>query len=124
MVQACFLGVEQRFAKTYHRRSNEDLIGSLGVLPGSRLAHVLHILRIDVKKLAHGGDSILGAAHHSDELAVSGSDVATRDRGIDGVHAATLRLLSNELGELGAARRVVDERSSTLHVLQDALAVV
>ncbi len=79
VVEAGLLSVKEGLTKTNHGCPDHDLVGSFRMLAGARSSHMLNLLRVDIKEGLAGGDSSLGATHHSHKLSILCSNVTPRN---------------------------------------------
>ena len=113
-IEPALLGERERVGHADHRRGERDLVGELGRLALAGPAETVHL---GAEGLEHGTDRVdiaLGRADDEGEGAGDGTALAARHGAVERVLAHGLGGLGDIAGELGRARRQVDEVGARL----------
>ena len=85
---------------------------------------MLNLDRVNFKEFAGTLHALFGSTDHRNELTVASADIATRNGSIDRMDVTLSCHSKDFFRKRRAARRVVDQSRSCLHVLQDANTLV
>ena len=100
-VGAGFLGEDHQLAHRHHLRGSHDLVGSLGDLPGARLADMRNRLAHGLKYGHHPFQGFGWATHHDRQRPLDRPNFAAADRRIQAQDA----LLPQHSGDMARRRR-------------------